>query len=344
LIDGLIPRGKITLVSGDPGKGKSLLTTDLAAGVSTGRGWVGGPCTAGSVLMLSAEDGAADTIVPRLHAAGADVSKIRVSGVETLLDLPDQIATLEAVTEADGAHLVILDPLNAFLNTNINSTQDASVRRALAPLAGLAERTGAAVVVVFHLNKDGGKDGKQALYRPTGSVGFVAASRAAFLLAPDPKNDDQRVLAPLKFNLGPMPSSWAFAIRAHQLRPGDDRPDQAIETARIEWIGESHLTADDLLGRGVAASDDEGKLGEAVAFLRGLLADGAKSHQAIQAGARANGISDMTLRRAKEKLGAVAFQPAQKTGKRGSPGWLWRLPGGSDESGVRTPPKGTCEF
>ncbi len=334
LIDGYIPLAKLTLIAGDPGEGKTLVTADLAARVTTGAAWPDGRrCADGGVLILSAEDGAADTILPRLIAAGADRRKVRVVGVEDDLDaLSDGVKELESVIAAERVRLVVIDPLNSFLGDNINPHQDASVRRALKPLATLAARTGAAVIVIFHLNKDGGKDGKAALYRPTGSIGFVAASRAAFLLAPNPTNANEKVLAPLKFNLGPKPPSWAFTIIEVKIEAATE----PIKTARIEWTGETDLAADALTGRPPGKSDD-GKLDQAMAFLHGILSEGAKPHRAIIEGKRANGITEATLRRARERLGVISFQPKSKTGKRGSAGWLWRLPGGAGESDAQPP-------
>lgn len=337
LIKGLIPCGKLTLIAGDPGKGKTLLAGEIAARVSRGKPWLDGTlCEQGTVVMLSGEDGAADTLVPRLRAADADLSKIRVCGGEELLDLPDEIQRLEDAVEAEHVRLIVLDPLNSFLDARLNPHQDASVRRALAPLAGMAQRTGAAIVVIFHLNKDGGVAGKQALYRPTGSIGFVAAARASFLLAPNPKNENERVLAPLKFNLDEAPPSWAFEIRSHQISIDSPNPEaghlnndhlnRLINTARIEWTGKSSLTANELVSHQRALHEEDGKLGKAVDFLLARLTDGPKCHRSISEGARANGISDRTLRRAKDNMGIVAFQSEQKTGTRGSPGWLWRLP------------------
>jgi len=250
-------------------------------------------------------------------------------------------------------------------------------------------------VVVFHLNKDSGRDGKRALYRPTGSIGFVAASRAAFLLARNPQQENQRILAPLKFNLGPKPSSWAFEVHEREVEIDSDDPipttgelghlipkeplegdktqqnqglfagdsvgqqlghlnpvgqvnsDQnkpILASPYLECVGISDLTADQLLGRGVADDDDDSKLGEALNWLRTLLADGPKPYQIISQGARANNISDRTLRRAKETLCVVPLQAEKKSGKRGSPGWLWCLPdsGGQTAGGSGNKPETPC--
>lgn len=317
LIEGFVPLGKLTLLAGDPGQGKSLVTTELTARVSRGDCWLDGPaCQRGNVVILSAEDGASDTIVPRLQAANADLSRIRISGVENLISLPGEIKKLEDVIKHGNVRLIVVDPLNSFLGENINPHQDASVRRALAPLAALAGKTNAAVLVVFHLNKDSGREGKAALYRPTGSIGFVAAARAAFLLAPNPSDANQRMLALLKFNLGPPPPSWAFEIRAYNF----EADGQTISTARIEWVGESNLSADDLL-RPTSRGPRPDKLEAAKAFLSEMLEDEEwhPSGPIIDA-AKASGVAYRTLTDARSGLGILH----RKGGFGG--GWDWALP------------------
>lgn len=317
LIEGFIPLGKLTLLAGDPGQGKSLVTTELAARVSKGTSWSNGPvCRRGSVLVLSAEDSASDTIVPRLQAADADLSLIWVASVENLIALPKEIERLENVIKRDKVRLLVIDPLNSFLGENINTHQDASVRRALAPLAALAGKTGAAVVVVFHLNKDGGREGKAALYRPTGSIGFVAAARAAFLLATNPDNPNQRVFALLKSNLGPPPPSWAFEVRARDFRTDG----QTITTARVEWLGPTDLSADDLL-RTASRGPRPDKLEGAKALLSEMLGDGGwHPSRSIISAAKENGIAYRTLTDARSELSVLH----RKAGFGG--GWDWSLP------------------
>jgi putative DNA primase/helicase len=168
-----IPLGKLTILDGDPGLGKSALLTDDAARVSVGRTWPdGAPCEAGGVVICSAEDGLADTIRPRLDAAAGDPSKVLALATvkdedgERVLSIPEDLNIVRQGIERVGAKLVIVDPIMAFLSGKSDSHKDQHVRRALAPLARLAEETGAAVVVVRHLNQTSGGN---PLYR--GQIG-----------------------------------------------------------------------------------------------------------------------------------------------------------------------------
>src|SRR5215217_1226037 len=165
-----IPLGKITVLDGDPDNGKSVLTTDLAARVTTGRAMpygFGKTFPQAGVVILSAEDGVADTIRPRFDAAGGDPSKVVILGNDDPFGLPEDLPQLEWAIERVGAKLVIVDPIMAFLGENINSNSDKDVRSALKPLKQLAERTGVAVLIVRHLNKT---PGGNVLYRG-GSIG-----------------------------------------------------------------------------------------------------------------------------------------------------------------------------
>jgi hypothetical protein len=188
---GRIPKGKLTLIDGDPGLGKTVMTIDCAARVSVGCQWPdGAPCVEGGVVICSAEDGLADTIRPRLDAAGGDPEKVLALGTlmedgnERLISIPEDISAIEQGIERVDAAAVFIDPLMAFLSGRHNAHKDQDVRRALAPLAGLAERTGVAVAVVRHLNK---ATGGNPLYRGGGSIGIVGAARSALLVAKHPE-------------------------------------------------------------------------------------------------------------------------------------------------------------
>jgi len=186
---GRVPLGKLTLIVGDPGLGKSFLTLDLAARVSAGEPWPDAPGaenTPGAVVLLSAEDDLADTIRPRLDAAGADVERVAALSISSLQrDLPD---LEKAMHDAPGVRLVVIDPITAYL-AGTDSHKNADVRSLLAPLAELAARHRVAVVAVSHLNKH---VGGSALYRAQGSLAFTAAARAVWLVAKD-KADVGRV-------------------------------------------------------------------------------------------------------------------------------------------------------
>src|SRR5689334_4378705 len=177
-----IPRSMLTLLEGDPATGKSTLLLDLVARVS--RGWnMPGPNAAllggnqpGMVILLSAEDDPASVIRPRLEAAGADLDRVVILSVPTLdggdrevAITDDDIARIEAVALSEGAVLVVVDPLTAYLTDSTDTNSDHSVRRALVKLKGLAERTGCAVVCVRHWRKSASET---ALYRGGGSIAF----------------------------------------------------------------------------------------------------------------------------------------------------------------------------
>ncbi len=329
---GRIPLGKLTILDGDPGQGKSLLTLDLAARVSQGtalpdgaRGDLDGPA---GVVLLSAEDDPADTILPRLLAAGGDPSRVvllqgvrEVRGEEaagegaerergvTLLDLE----AIRAAVMAVDARLVVIDPLMAYLGST-DAHVDAAVRAVLAPLSRLSAELDVAVVVVRHLTKAGGG---QPLYRGGGSIGFVAAARAGLLVAPDPDDASgrRRVLAVTKSNLAAHPPSLAYAIEAPDGVP------------RVVWLGTCAHDARALL-TAPAEAEERGALADAEAFLRDLLASGPVDTDRVKAEARKAGVAERTLWRAKTLLGVRA----QKSGFGDTGRWRWALPRPADDA------------
>jgi hypothetical protein len=187
---GRIARGKVTLLAGDPGLGKSFLTLDLAARVSRGSPWPDAPDASaplGGVVLLSAEDDVEDTIRPRLDAAGADVHRIKLlqavrhnyreNQKEAIFSLVTDLPALEAaILAVPGCQLVVIDPITAYLGET-DSHKNAEIRGLIAPLAALAAKYGVAIVCVTHLNKSGSGP---AIYRSIGSIAFVAAARAVW--------------------------------------------------------------------------------------------------------------------------------------------------------------------
>ena len=311
-----IPWGKVTLSTGDPGQGKSATLFDLAARLSSGKKM---PLTGirhepASVIILTAEDGLGDTVAPRLLAAGADLAKIHSiiayrgkDGYESPLSLPEHVDILRKEVERTGARLVIIDPLNAFLTGKADSHRDHHVRQALHPLTKMAEDTGVAILIISHLNKGSGGN---ATYRIGGSIGVVAAARAALLVATDPTDPDRKIVAVSKSNLAAFPQSVVFRL--------EDDPEYAA--VRVKWEGLSPIMANDLLSAGQGGRTHPER-DAAEDFLEDLLSDGAVPVNEIKEAAKEQGIAETTLQRAKDALGVNSVRSG--FGKGG--GWLWTL-------------------
>lgn len=293
---GRLAAGKITILDGDPGLGKSTLMLDWAARMTRGEALPDGePGTPRAVVILSAEDGEGDTIRPRLAAAGADLSRVftfwmRDEDGEYLATIPHDLDGLFAQVEATRAALVIVDPLMAFLAGDIKSNSDQDVRRALSPFGTGLERTGAAALIARHLNK---AVGMASLYRGGGSIGIIGAARFGLLVAKDPDDESgqRRILAVQKCNIGPEGSSLAYRLEGV---PGTD-------VARVVWEGESHHRASHLTNPG-----DEGERAanaETEAWLADVLTSGPVFVKDLQKQARDDGISPQKLDRAKRRLG-----------------------------------------
>ncbi|MBN1443135.1 MAG: AAA family ATPase [Planctomycetes bacterium] len=319
---GRIARGKVTLLAGDPGLGKSLLSLDIAARTSTGAPWPDGEPERrepAGVVLVSAEDDPADTIRPRLDAAGADVSRIvtlegvrerdRDTGEERRAwwSITRHLAALrEQVKAAGNCGLVLVDPVAAFLG-GVDSHVNAEVRGALGPLGELAAELQVAIVGVHHLNKS---SSGSALHRASGSLAFTALARAAWLVARDPEDSAgrRRLLLSLKNNLCEDVGGLAFGLEA------------AGATVRIAWERDPIWTsADDVLAAG--SGRGRGADSAAAAWLRDELADGPRAAKDLVRDAREAGISEKQLRQGREDLGV---RPA-KSGFGG--GWIWSLPG-----------------
>ena len=295
---GFLPRGKLVVLEGDPGVGKSALTIDLAARVSTGAPFPDGSrCEASDVLLVSYEDAVADTIQPRLQSAGADLQRVRVvDGVrkgETVdvLTIPDDVPRLREEIEATGAVIVFIDPLNAGLAATVDAHKDAPVRRALAALANLAESTGVTMVVVRHYPK---VTGRSAILAGAGSVGIAAAARVVLALHKDPDEETRRILAVVKCNVARLSSSWIL-----QLEERDG-------SVAIRWVSTTYRTADDLVeARSIMVSDDPRQIEKAEQHVAAALAHGPVAKSTVIASAQCDGIPKRTTERAAHKLGVT---------------------------------------
>jgi ribosomal protein L32 len=298
-----IPKGKLTLIEGDPGVGKSWLTCAFATATAAGAGPTGWmQNTPGNVLMLSIEDGLADTIRPRLDTMQADVTRIfaipdtLILNDSGLLQIESKIITLKPM-------LVVIDPLVAYLGAGVDIHRANETRAVMAKLAMLAEKYHCAIIAVRHLTK-GGKD--RPIYRGIGSIDFTAACRSVLLVGSDPDNPNSRAVVHIKSNLSKMGGAVGYDIRE----------------GVFFWTGASTLTA----GRIFASQGNEEErsaIGTAEDFLREALSGGPRPSKELQRQAREAGISKATLDRAKQVLGVKA----QKEGRPGEKEqrWIWML-------------------
>jgi hypothetical protein len=317
-----IARGKITVIAGDPGLGKSFITLDLAARVSNGMPWPDMPTEAqeaGGIVMLSAEDDPGDTIRPRLDAARANVSRIvllqavRRTDPETGAQLSDPFcltsdlqALEEAIQRVENCRLVIVDPISAYLGRT-DSHKNSEVRCMLAHLKDLAEKYGVAVVLVNHLRKGEGS----AMHRSMGSIAFVAAARAAWIVARDPDDPAgrRRYFLPVKNNIGNDHTGLSYELL-----------DAGGGTPHVAWGPAVEVSADEVLG---GADKTNPAAEQAVEWLRDRLANGPIASKQLEEDANRDGIKGRTLWRAKKVLKISARRAGFGPGGQ----WVWDLPG-----------------
>lgn len=325
-----LPLGKIVVLDGDPSVGKSTCAVDFAARVSTGRAWPdGAPCCRGSVLLLSAEDGLADTIRPRLDAAGGDPDRVHALTAVNYVDENGRTGTrpvtladvghIETAIRSTGAVLVVIDVLMAFLPSRVDSHRDQDVRGVLSQLAAMAERTGSCVLLLRHLNKAAGGS---AMYRGGGSIGIIGAARVGLLAAHDPEDETRRVLAGIKANLSALPDALAYQLI--------DSPEHGC--ARVEWLGASTHSAAALLAS-PRDDDDRTSRDEAAEFIRGYLVDfggEAAARDVLKAG-HAAGFTERTLQDARKRTSGLT------TARRGfgkGATWVWAIDARIDAIGA----------
>jgi len=310
-----IPVGKISIIAGRPGLGKSLLALELAAAVTRGRPVRPGeePCLAGGVVLLAGEDALDDVVAPRLREAGANLDKIvAVDGIagprgQRGFSLAEDLCELEAVVDADlggDCRLLIVDPPSQFLGRpgQVDSHRDSDVRGILGPLAALAERRDLAVLLVSHHRKSAGPVADMAV---SGSLAFAAQARAIWHVVPDPTDRLQRLLLPGKSNLGPQVAGLRFRV------------DGAGAAPRIAWLGTVDQHADDIMTEGNPVGRPAAQRISAEDWLSERLAAGPVQQAVLAEDASRAGIADRTLRRAKEAIGARSWRPGT-TGP-----WFW---------------------
>jgi AAA domain-containing protein len=329
---GRLALGKLGIIDGDPGLGKSVITLDIAARVSTGTPMPGAPPTyvpesyqrgdPAGVVICCAEDDIADTIVPRLESHSADLGRIGyipldrdLQGRLIPLSIPRDLDRVERAILELGARLMVIDPITAYLPESVQTHNDASVRRALTPLADVAQRTGCAILLVRHLNKD---SRGPAIYRGGGSIAFSGSARTALITGPHPEDPKLNVLARVKSNL-----SVAVASLAYRLAEDDIN-----ECVHVYWEGTVPVGADELL-RGKDRRLDAPSRNEAEEMVRQILSEGPRrASEVTRLVMEGAACGKSTVTDAADKLGVIKVRiiGAEGTGKGKTTGWEWRLP------------------
>lgn len=301
-----LPLGKVSILEGDPGNGKTFLALTLAAAVTKGLGLPNaGTFEPQNILFLSSEDDPADTLNPRIEAAGADMSRVHYLRDWSTVSLQDE-GKLRGLMERIRPALVIIDPITGFLGSNVDLYRDNEVRPVMGSLASIAQDFRCAVLGIRHLRKSAGNNaGHQGL----GSIAFTASARSVLLVGIDPEGDPRvdRVLVQHKSNLGMRGDSLKFRVQ------GDEG------AARVVWNGTSSASAEDLLQR---RPEKEGVGKEAEEFLLGLLSDGPIEGKKVEEAAEDAFLNIRTVRRAAKKLDVVI----ERT-KTVPAATLWTLPG-----------------
>jgi len=294
-----VPFGKVTIIQGDPGEGKTTLALNIAALLSNGLPM---PDTdhavdCSTIIYQSAEDSAEDTIKPRLTSAGADCSRIAfIDESEKGFSLND--TRIESVLKDTGARLMIIDPLQAYLGENSEMNRADGIRPIMKQLTAIADRTGCAIIIIGHMNKASSAKG---IYRGLGSIDITAAARSVLLVSRVKNNPSVRVMAQLKNSLAAEGRPIAFEIN---------------ENSTLLWIGEYDITADELLG-GEEPQNDSPKLSEAIESLKDILNGKEVSCVSIYQSLLSKGIGKRSIDRAKKQLGIKSTKH--------SDGWYWSL-------------------
>jgi hypothetical protein len=339
LVPNYVPLGKQVVWAGDGGLGKSMLTLDLIACLTTGRPCLGlayDACPPCDVLLINCEDDVADTIYPRLLAAGADLGRVfMVDGIKTKegKTAPFSLAHYEAMNkelrERPGIRLAVIDPAGAFIGrTGIDDHKDSQLRALLGPLTEVAGQRSVTILLVKHVTK--GVTPK-AVHKVSGSAGYVNAVRAASLIAPDPDAENRQLFLPLKNNLCAKARAIPYETQAlpaaeaeRLLEPftelsDEDRRLLAAQLFRIRYFGQVDVNADDVMTRQAREKKEPNKVEKAVAWLERFLETYAYPSDEILAAAQAQGFTFDNVKEAKTLLKAKGF----RSSNRGRFGGVW---------------------
>lgn len=321
LVPGYIPLGKLVMFAGDGGHGKSTLTLHLTAKLTQGFACLGltyEPPEACEVLLISCEDDYADTVVPRLLAAGADLSRVRkVDGIKTSDGRPAPFSCAhyqklqEELADRPGVRLVVIDPAGAYIGrAGVDDHKDSELRSLLDPMAELAAKQRVTIIIVKHLNKS---VTAKAVHKVSGSTGYVNACRVAYVIAPDPTDETRKLFVPLKFNISKKPEGLAFRMapllvdecdaildRFPKVQ-GADRTQLSEQLFRPEWTGLAGMDVDTAL-EGMAKAGRPSEVKDCADWLVTFLGDRAWPDSEVEEAAGDAGYGTSALKRAKAML------------------------------------------
>lgn len=319
-----IPLGKLTLFSGNPDVGKSLVSLDVAARLSCGKDFPDGKNSLGAcdVLILAAEDDPSDTIVPRLMVAGADLDRIHLlTGTDTAeyergfaLDSDVQLLR-EHLSQNPEIRLVIIDPISNYLGS-AELNKETELRRVLTPLVNIARDSDCAVLSIAHFNKQMGAD---AIHKTGGAVGLVGIQRMAWAFAKNPDDPDARLMLRIKGNISADSKGLGYRTTGKEITIQGQRSMQPV----VEWMGATAETADGVLA--LSANPEERSARQVAAWLREnlpLRSVGKKLARDVFSMAESKGFSSATVRRACQ---ALRVEKWQEQGPKGNC-WYWALP------------------
>lgn len=315
--------GKLHLLAGAPGQGKTTIAIAFAATVTSGGRWPDGSrCAPGNVLIWSGEDDPADTLLPRLMAAGGDRKRVffvdgtRINGELQSFDPARDMQALQAQAELIGdVRLIIVDPIVSAVTGD--SHKNTETRRALQPLVDLAGNMNAALVGITHFSKGG--QGGDPSQRVLGSVAFTAVARVVLVAAKVKSEDgseDRRILARSKSNIGPDDGGYEYQLEQSEPLPG-------IHASYVTWGASVAGSARELLSDPNEPDDGKTAVDSAAGFLREVLKDGLTPCKTIQAEGKDAGISWASIRRAAESIFVIK--------KKGAEGWYWKLNGQAED-------------
>lgn len=336
---GWLAAGKIHILAGVPGTGKTSVAMALGATITIGGRWPDGSLAqVGHILLWSAEDDPADTLIPRLIAAGANLERVHI--ISSALGNDGRPRAFDPATDMDSLsdHIALMDIKPALLIIDPivsavagDSHKNAEVRRSLQPLVDLAMSRKIAVLGITHFTKS--TAGSDPIDRVTGSLAFGALARIVLVAAKIP--DDRgggRVLARGKSNIGRDDGGFRYDLQVHQVLPG-------IETTHVLWGARMAGSARDILAQAetIENLDDRCASSEASDWLRHQLAAGPQNANDLLQAAKRDGISTKSLRTARKKLGVQSTKGAF------AGGWVWHLPGATTVATHSDPDGGTEE-